>query len=236
MNIKAFFKKDYSLFLITLLYLVIMGLSRNLEIIFINNYVFYFFYYMFFVCIYLFRKNIKEKNIFLKPKLNKKYRILTYVFGAFIGFFILKLNNYLQCTFLQNSFFFEQNELMKHFSNFGLTFVHIQVKSNVFSETTLQRVLFLVIIAPIYEELIYRGIIFGFLKKKNIFLAFILSTLLFVSWHNFDTIAVFFNLFLAGFIYSLAYYFSGDLILSMVFHASYNLFCLLPSIMENIIK
>lgn len=84
-------------------------------------------------------------------------------------------------------------------------------------------IIFALLIAPIMEEVIFRGIILGGLKKNYSMLsALLISSLLFSISHF--TLVQLVPTFIAGIYFGYIFYKSGSLILSMFAHFSYNLF------------
>jgi len=83
-------------------------------------------------------------------------------------------------------------------------------------------IIFALLIAPIFEEVIFRGIILGGLKKNySIIAALMISALLFSISHF--TLVQLVPTFIAGLYFGYIYYKSDSLILSMFAHFSYNL-------------
>src|SRR6056297_244604 len=83
-------------------------------------------------------------------------------------------------------------------------------------------IIFALLIAPIMEEVIFRGIILGGLKKNySIISALLISSLLFSISHF--TLVQLVPTFIAGLYFGYIFYKSGSLLLSMFAHFSYNL-------------
>lgn len=79
-----------------------------------------------------------------------------------------------------------------------------------------------VILAPIFEELLYRKYLFGRLfQKTNMYVAIIVSALVFAYSHHNDQ--AFVNYFWTGIILALAYVKSGRLYFSILYHSAINL-------------
>ena len=93
-----------------------------------------------------------------------------------------------------------------------------------------------VILAPITEELLYRGLVFGWLQEKNVYLAYILSTLIFASIHvlqyvpqygiGFALVALVQYL-PAGLVFAWAYQHSGTIAAPILIHAANNFLAIL---------
>ncbi|MEN8662017.1 MAG: lysostaphin resistance A-like protein [Lentimonas sp.] len=87
-------------------------------------------------------------------------------------------------------------------------------------------VILAVILAPIVEEIIFRGCIYRFLKSKTSFIAAqILSGVVFSLMHQ--SLAAFIPLVVVGIILARIYEKSGNLLVPMCFHALFNGFSLL---------
>jgi len=93
-----------------------------------------------------------------------------------------------------------------------------------------------VILAPISEELLYRGIIYGFIRKKSKVAAYIVSTVLFSLIHivgyipeaNLPTLIISFLQYLpAGLALAYSYEKSGTLLCPMLIHITVNLLAVL---------
>ena len=88
-----------------------------------------------------------------------------------------------------------------------------------------------VVLAPVAEELLHRGLIFGWLQEKSVLLGYILSSLLFASIHVVQYIGlysaghIFVALVLyvpAGLCFSWAYQRSGSILAPIIIHAINN--------------
>ncbi len=86
--------------------------------------------------------------------------------------------------------------------------------------------LFAVVLAPISEELIFRGCLFRFLKSKtNISFAFLISGALFALMHA--NLATFVPLMVIGILLAYVYEEEGNILVPICFHACFNAFSLL---------
>ena len=82
-------------------------------------------------------------------------------------------------------------------------------------------ILYGVVVAPIAEELIFRGFLFNLgMRYGNFWIGAIFSSLLFGAAHG--DIELFLPLTLVGFVLATVYYRSKNLIISMLTHASFN--------------
>lgn len=88
-----------------------------------------------------------------------------------------------------------------------------------------------VVLAPVAEELLFRGLIFGWLQEKNVLLGYILSTLLFAAIHVVQYIGLYSveHIFVAlvmylpaGLCFAWAYQRSGSIISPILIHAINN--------------
>lgn len=87
-------------------------------------------------------------------------------------------------------------------------------------------VLLSVIVAPITEELLMRGIVFNELKKVfPIGVAYLLSSLAFAIMHG--TIAHLFLSFVSGLLFAIAYEYTGKIISPIIYHSVFNLLSIL---------
>ncbi|WP_237982696.1 CPBP family intramembrane glutamic endopeptidase [Bacillus thuringiensis] len=81
-----------------------------------------------------------------------------------------------------------------------------------------------VLIGPLLEELLYRGIILRFLEiKYSFFAGLIISSLLFGLAHNYDFVFIIFTT-LMGIIYGLLYKKTNSIIPGIIGHMTYNLY------------
>lgn len=88
-------------------------------------------------------------------------------------------------------------------------------------------ILSLVIIGPIYEEVLFRGIIIKFFEVRYSFaIGLIISSLLFGSVHNYDIGFIIFAT-MMGVMYSLLYKKTNSLFPCMIAHITYNLYAFL---------
>ncbi len=87
-------------------------------------------------------------------------------------------------------------------------------------------ILFAILLAPLVEELIFRGCIYRFLKSKTTFLAAqVLSGIVFALMHG--NLLSFVPLILVGVLLARIYEKSGNILVPMCFHAYFNSFSLL---------
>jgi membrane protease YdiL (CAAX protease family) len=93
-----------------------------------------------------------------------------------------------------------------------------------------------VVLAPVAEELLYRGLVFGWLREKNAILAYILSALFFSGIHVLQYIGAYsaahvlvaLVLYLpAGLCFAWAYQHSGTILTPIIIHAVNNLLAFL---------
>ncbi|MFW6333268.1 MAG: CPBP family intramembrane glutamic endopeptidase [Thermodesulfobacteriota bacterium] len=77
------------------------------------------------------------------------------------------------------------------------------------------------IIAPVAEELFFRGVLYGYFRRWGIFLALAASSLLFVSAHSTGGFPV--TQTVGGVLFALAYEFEGTLMTPITIHVSGNL-------------
>jgi membrane protease YdiL (CAAX protease family) len=78
------------------------------------------------------------------------------------------------------------------------------------------------IIAPVAEEIFFRGLIYGFLRRWGFPLAFVLSTLLFVLVHPMNR-SIPFTQIVGGLLFAAAYEVEGNLLVPITLHALGNL-------------
>ncbi|HEY4533598.1 MAG TPA: CPBP family intramembrane glutamic endopeptidase [Fusobacterium sp.] len=88
-----------------------------------------------------------------------------------------------------------------------------------------------VILGPLVEEFMFRGIIFRLLEEQNVYLALILSSLFFGLWHM-EFIQSVYTVFL-GFATVIVYFRTQSLIYPMFIHILYNFLSTLPSSWDN---
>lgn len=84
--------------------------------------------------------------------------------------------------------------------------------------------------APICEEVVFRGIVFKYVKKFNTFFAYLLSSMLFYYYHGIEASS--FHFFLAV-LFAFAYEKFGTLNAPIVLHSLQNIFSLLVIIIYN---
>ena len=93
-----------------------------------------------------------------------------------------------------------------------------------------------VVLAPVAEELLYRGLVFGWLREKNAILAYVLSALFFSGIHVLQYIGAYsaahvlvaLVLYLpAGLCFAWAYQHSGTILTPIIIHAVNNLLAFL---------
>lgn len=99
--------------------------------------------------------------------------------------------------------------------------------SGIESEPYLPVFLSVVFFGPIVEELMFRGLIFNYLKETgHVFFAIIVSGLLFGIWHM-ELIQVSYTIFV-GIVLALVYEYTGSLFEPMIIHMIYNFSSTLP--------
>jgi membrane protease YdiL (CAAX protease family) len=101
-----------------------------------------------------------------------------------------------------------------------LTFIRAQIPT----ETNDLIFFFVVggIIGPVAEELFFRGIIYGFLRRWGVIVALVISTLIFVLCHPLHQ-GIPVTRLLGGILFAVAYEFSGNLMVPITIHALGNL-------------
>jgi len=77
-------------------------------------------------------------------------------------------------------------------------------------------------VGPLAEELFFRGVLYGFLRRWGIIVALVLSTLVFVLCHPIGH-GIPVTRLVGGFLFALAYEFGGSLIVPITIHALGNL-------------
>ena len=77
-------------------------------------------------------------------------------------------------------------------------------------------------VGPVAEELFFRGVLYGFLRRWGVIVALVLSTLIFVLCHPIGH-GIPVTRLLGGFLFALAYEFGGSLIVPITIHALGNL-------------
>ena len=107
---------------------------------------------------------------------------------------------------------------------------------DILSDFPLLMALSTVVLAPVAEELLHRGLIFGWLREKNVYLAYLLSALIFAGIHVvqyiglYSTAHIFVALVLylpAGLCFAWAYQQSGTILAPIIIHAANNLLAFL---------
>ncbi len=101
-----------------------------------------------------------------------------------------------------------------------LTFIRAQIPTQ-----TSDLILFFIvggIIAPVAEELFFRGILYGFLRRWGVIVALVFSTLIFVLCHPINS-GIPVTRLLGGILFAVAYETSGSLIVPITIHALGNL-------------
>ena len=84
-----------------------------------------------------------------------------------------------------------------------------------------------IILGPVVEELLFRGIIYDYLQAfKRPYLSILVSALLFALWHR-QPVQIGYTFF-AGIVFATARYYSGDLLYPMIIHVLNNLLSTLP--------
>jgi membrane protease YdiL (CAAX protease family) len=78
------------------------------------------------------------------------------------------------------------------------------------------------IIAPVAEEIFFRGLVYGFLRRWGFPLAFVISTLFFVLVHPMNS-GIPFTQIIGGLLFAAAYEVEGNLLVPITIHASGNL-------------
>ncbi len=90
---------------------------------------------------------------------------------------------------------------------------------------TSDHILFFIVgglLGPVAEELFFRGILYGFLRRWGVIVALILSTLIFVLCHPINS-GIPVTRLLGGVLFAVAYEISGSLIVPITIHALGNL-------------
>ncbi|BBO80512.1 hypothetical protein DSCO28_10780 [Desulfosarcina ovata subsp. sediminis] len=86
------------------------------------------------------------------------------------------------------------------------------------------RVLFFIVgggIAPVAEEIVFRGLIFGYLRRWGTVAAVLISTAVFAAFHTGTTVPV--TQIVGGIVFAVAYHVSGSLLSPIVIHVLGNL-------------
>lgn len=148
-------------------------------------------------------KKLLSKTTFKKIKLNEAINIS--LFGAGLSVILLNLAGIL--TLLIPSYMNVQNQLQSA------------------SNSPLQLIIVILLI-PIYEEIIFRRVIFGYLKNNyNIVCAVIVQALVF-GFAHFNIVQGIYT-FLLGIALALMYMYSESLVGSIILHMVFNLFGML---------
>jgi uncharacterized protein len=87
------------------------------------------------------------------------------------------------------------------------------------------------ILAPVAEEIFFRGVLYGFLRRWGVAAALIIATLLFVLSHPLDR-GVPFTQIAGGLVFALAYEWEGNLLVPIVIHVLGNLAIFAVSILS----
>ncbi len=101
-----------------------------------------------------------------------------------------------------------------------LTFIRAQIPTH-----TSDLILFFIvggILGPVAEELFFRGILYGFLRRWGVIVALVFSTLIFVLCHPINS-GIPVTRLLGGILFAVAYELSGSLIVPITIHALGNL-------------
>jgi len=101
-----------------------------------------------------------------------------------------------------------------------LTFIRAQIPTQ-----TSDLILFFIVgglLGPVAEELFFRGILYGFLRRWGVIVALVLSTLIFVLCHPIHQ-GIPVTRLLGGILFAVAYEFSGSLIVPITIHGLGNL-------------
>lgn len=107
---------------------------------------------------------------------------------------------------------------------------------NILGEYPVLLFLSTVILAPVAEEVLHRGLIFGWLREKNVWAAYSLSALLFAAIHVVQYIGLYSPLHMlialvqylpAGIVFAWAYQRSGCIFAPIAIHAANNLLAIL---------
>lgn len=98
--------------------------------------------------------------------------------------------------------------------------------SNVISGSILPYIVLTCFIAPISEEMLYRGVVFSFLFKRSIWGAYAVSALLFALSHGTFThlpVAI-----ACGLLFCYVYSVTGNIVYNILLHVASNVLCMLP--------
>jgi len=101
-----------------------------------------------------------------------------------------------------------------------LTFIRAQIPTQ-----TSDLILFFIvggILGPVAEELFFRGILYGFLRRWGVIVAIVFSTLIFVLCHPINS-GILVTRLLGGILFAVAYETSGSLIVPITIHGLGNL-------------
>lgn len=147
----------------------------------------------------MYNKKLLSKNTFKKVNLNKVINIS--LFGVGLTVILLCLINLLP-------------QLIPSYMN-----VQNQIQS---ASHSLFQLIMVILLVPIYEEIIYRYVIFGYLKENyNIVFAVIVQALFFGLSH-FNIVQGIYT-FLLGIALALVYMYSKSLVGSIILHITFNL-------------
>ncbi len=96
--------------------------------------------------------------------------------------------------------------------------------SNVELANDIFKVFSVVLIIPIMEELLFRGILFnGLMNKYKFWMALLISSILFAIMHTFTDIRLFLGVFLNGLCFAAAFYLTKNIFYSILGHIINNL-------------
>ncbi|MFA9399359.1 MAG: lysostaphin resistance A-like protein [Clostridiaceae bacterium] len=154
--------------------------------------------------IYMLMLRNKEENLIKRCKFKKisfKNGIYIFFITTFLGFFSLSLIYYIERFFPSYS---ETSETIAGAYN------------SIFS------VIIIIALIPIFEEILFRGLIFNELRHSlNITLSIILQAAIFGIFHGNPLQAIY--TFIAGTVFCLVYYWTDSLYSSILAHITYNL-------------
>ncbi|BBE31131.1 hypothetical protein OSSY52_12720 [Tepiditoga spiralis] len=211
------------LIILPILYILIIKLLYSFNINSILTYFIKIFTFIFIVYI------VKKANLFKTIELNKKLKIKKiyfYLIAPVLGYgFYLFWKYFQEIIVIKN--FYTKNELLLRVSSLFL----VLKKAPYIGTTTFIMIISLIIFATI-EEILMRKMVYGSLRKKSIVFAMILSSLIFTFAHTIDSYGQLTNIFLFGIFLSFFYEISGDIIVSILIHFTYNFSVLYPTIFK----
>jgi membrane protease YdiL (CAAX protease family) len=111
-----------------------------------------------------------------------------------------------------------------------LTFIRAQIPTQ-----TSDLIFFFIVgglLAPVAEELFFRGILYGFLRRWGVIVAIVFSTLIFVLCHPINS-GIPVTRLLGGILFAVAYEISGSLIVPITIHGLGNLAIFSLSLMST---